>query len=154
MDSRGDVLVVDDDASLRHVLGIVLEADGFAVEEASGGEDALRRLAEHAPTAMILDLEMPGLDGWDVLRAKRDSKLAPACRVMVLTAQTAERDFLRAWELGADDYATKPFDIDGLSEKLGDLLAMPPAELEHRRSDEIAKARFLERVERAFTRRA
>ena len=67
---------------------------------------------------IILDLMMPKLDGWGVLKSVRQRDLAPRTKVMILSCKVEERDFVRGWELGADEYMTKPFEPDRLANKL------------------------------------
>ena len=147
-----EVLVVDDDPDIRMLVAFALEDSGYAVRQAEHGEAGLRALEQKAPDCMVLDVMMPGLDGFGVLRAMRQRKLAPKTRVVVLTCKTEERDHLRGWELGADEYLTKPFDPDALVERVRELLRSTPAQLQERREQELQKAELLERLESAFTR--
>ena len=105
-----------------------------------------------APDCLVLDLMMPGIDGFGVLRSKRQLGLAPEARVILLTAKTAERDYVRGWELGADEYLTKPFDPDELLARVAGLLLASPMDLQERREQELQKAELLERLESAFNR--
>jgi DNA-binding response OmpR family regulator len=100
------ILVVDDEAGIRDLVGSYLRNEGFDVDEAADGEDALARFAERAPDLIVLDLRLPGLGGLDVLREIRRSS---SVYVIVLTARADEADKLVGLELGADDYVTKPF---------------------------------------------
>ena len=147
-----EILVVDDDPDIRNMLVFALEDAGFKVTEASDGENALTALEDHAPDLVVLDLMMPNVDGFGVLRGRRQRGLAPSTRFLVLTAKTAERDFVRGWELGADEYLTKPFDPDELVGRVQELLRTPPAQLQERREQELQKAELLERLESAFSR--
>lgn len=103
---KSRILVVDDEASLREVLGQYLRRDGFAVTEAADGYEALRIAREESPDLIILDLMLPGLDGLDVCRQLRASSAAP---VLMLTARGTEADTLDGFLAGADDYVVKPF---------------------------------------------
>jgi DNA-binding response OmpR family regulator len=105
-----EILVVDDDPDIRTLIRLTLESYGYSVREAGDGNQALEALTEHAPDAMVLDVMMPRMDGYGVLRAMRQRELAGQTKVLVLTCKTEERDFVRGWELGADDYRTKPFE--------------------------------------------
>ena len=147
-----DVLVVDDDPDLLELLVFTLEDDGHAVRVANDGDEALTALAARAPDCLVLDIMMPGLDGFGVLRARRQQALAPDMRILILTCKTAERDYVRGWELGADEYVTKPFDPELVVHKVGELLASPLAALHERREAELQKAELLDRLETAFTR--
>jgi DNA-binding response OmpR family regulator len=118
-----EVLIVDDDPDLRGMLVFALGDDGFRVREARDGAEALAALAERSPDCMVLDLMMPHIDGFAVLEAMRDDAIAPFTRVLILTARSDERSFVRAWELRADEYLTKPVDPSAVTRKLLDLVA-------------------------------
>src|SRR3954447_14018053 len=147
-----DVLVVDDDPDLLELLVFTLEDEGHAVRVANDGDEALTALEAHAPDCLVLDIMMPGLDGFGVLRARRQQGLAPDTRVLILTCKTAERDYVRGWELGADEYVTKPFDPEQVVQKVTELLGSPLTELRDRRDAELQKAELLDRLETAFSR--
>jgi DNA-binding response OmpR family regulator len=147
-----EILVVDDEPDIRAILAFSLETAGFVVREAANGAEALAAIQGAPPACLVLDLLMPGVDGFSVLRTRRQQGLAPEMRVLVLTAKTAERDYLRAFELGADEYLTKPFDPDVLVDRVRELLRSSPASLQRRREAELAKAELLDRLESAFLR--
>jgi DNA-binding response OmpR family regulator len=100
------VLVVDDDPTVADVVVRYLEREGFAVEACTDGEVGLRRAIEEPPTLVVLDLMLPGLDGFEVCRRLR--RIAPV-PVIMLTARGDEEDRVIGLELGADDYLGKPF---------------------------------------------
>jgi DNA-binding response OmpR family regulator len=103
---RERILVVDDEAGIRGLVGSYLRNEGFEVEEAVDGEDGLVRFGRHPHDLVVLDLRLPGIGGLDVLREiRRTSQVY----VIVLTARAEETDKLIGLELGADDYITKPF---------------------------------------------
>ncbi|WP_170141034.1 response regulator transcription factor [Allonocardiopsis opalescens] len=104
--SRQRVLVVDDDPTVAEVVAGYLDREGFAVDRAADGHDALRRAVEAPPDLVVLDLMLPGLDGWEVCRRLRAQAPVP---VIMLTARGDETDRILGLELGADDYVTKPF---------------------------------------------
>jgi DNA-binding response OmpR family regulator len=145
-----EVLVVDDDPDIRMLVAFALEDSGYQVREADHGEAGLVALEQKAPDLMVLDVMMPGMDGFGVLRAMRQRKLAPKTRVIVLTCKTEERDHLRGWELGADEYLTKPFDPDELIGRVKYLLGASAEQLADRREAELQKAELLDRLEAAF----
>jgi DNA-binding response OmpR family regulator len=105
-DPPGRIMVVDDDATLVDVVGRYLCRDGHQVECLSDGYEALRRVGEHAPDLMILDLMLPGISGLEVCRRLREHWPIP---VVMLTALGEETDKVAGFETGADDYVTKPF---------------------------------------------
>src|SRR5438067_7790431 len=147
-----EVLIVDDDRDIRGILAFTMEDAGYEVREAADGAEAIAAMEKWAPDCLVLDLMMPGIDGFGVLRSKRQLGLAPEARVILLTAKTAERDYVRGWELGADEYLTKPFDPDELLDRVAGLLLATPMELQERREQELQKAELLERLESAFNR--
>jgi len=105
------ILLVDDDDLLRRSLAYNLERAGFRAVTAASAEDALALARSEAPDLVLLDIGLPGMDGLDALRHLRQQLSAP---VIFLTARRRELDEVLGLELGADDYVTKPFDIDVL----------------------------------------
>jgi DNA-binding response OmpR family regulator len=103
------VLIVDDDPLIRSVVRAVLEDSSYDLDEAGSGDDALRVASSRHPDLVLLDVMMPGIDGFEVAaRFKADPKLADAVIVM-LTAKDAPADRRRGLAAGADAYFTKPF---------------------------------------------
>ncbi len=147
-----EVLIVDDDPRTRKMLAVTLDGAGFAVREAPGGAEALTALERLVPDCLVLDLTMPHVDGFTVLRERRRRGLAPDTRVLVLTGKTEERDFARCWEQGADEYLVKPVDPEDLVGTVTALLQASPAELIERRQAELRKAELLERLSAVFSR--
>jgi DNA-binding response OmpR family regulator len=117
-----EVLIVDDSPDLRGMLAFTLGDLGYSIREAKNGEDALEELADHAPDCVVLDLMMPGLDGFKVLEAMRARQLAPDARVVILSCQEDERAFVRGWELHADEFFVKPVDPDLVANKISALI--------------------------------
>jgi DNA-binding response OmpR family regulator len=147
------VLIVDDDPSVRSLLGFVFEDDGFTVSEAPGGAEALEVLRTQPPACMVLDLMMPEVDGIAVLRTRLDEGLAPDTRVVILTAKTDTADAVWCWELGADEYLNKPVDPDKMLREVLMLLKRTPEEVRARRDEGLAEARRLDALEAAFDQR-
>ncbi len=100
------ILVVDDERRMVGFIRLNLEQDGFEVIEAFNGTDALNRLRDSLPDLILLDVMMPDIDGFEVLRTIREISQVP---VIMLTAKGEEDDKVKGLELGADDYVTKPF---------------------------------------------
>ena len=144
-----DVLVVDDDPLIREMLRFVLEDAGHLVREAPDGEAALGVLREDPPDVMVLDLMMPKVDGYGVLAGRQSDGAAPGTRVVILSCCSRENDFRRCWELGADEYLTKPVDIDRLIQVVDDLLGASSAELADRRTQGLTQAVLDDRVDAA-----
>jgi len=105
------VLVVDDEPQIRRALRTGLQARGYEVVEAAGGEEALVQLAAKEPDIVILDLGLPDFDGSEVIRRLRAWSRVP---VIVLSVRDRQDDKVGALDAGADDYVTKPFDMDEL----------------------------------------
>ena len=105
------ILLVDDDALLRRSLAYNLERAGYHTTTAASGEDALFCASHDPPDLVLLDIGLPGMDGLDVLRQLRQTLDAP---IIFLTAHRKELDEVLGLELGADDYVTKPFDLNVL----------------------------------------
>jgi DNA-binding response OmpR family regulator len=103
---RRRILIVDDEATVREVVGQYLEIEGYSVLPAANGLDALRAAATTPPDLVILDLTLPGMDGLEVCRRLRSASAVP---VLMLTARAEDADKLEAFNVGTDDYLTKPF---------------------------------------------
>jgi len=100
------VLVVDDEANIRDLAQMYLEKEGFQVVTAVSGQHALDQIRQQRPSLMVLDLMLPGIDGWEVCRRVRANSDLP---IIMLTARDDDVDKIIGLELGADDYLTKPF---------------------------------------------
>jgi two-component system KDP operon response regulator KdpE len=109
------VLVVDDEPHLLHAVQLYLEDEGFTVLTAPSGAEALRKVREQLPDAVVMDVEMPGMDGFETLQELRKVSSAP---VIMLTVRGEESDKVRGLRLGADDYLTKPFSQRELVERI------------------------------------
>src|SRR5512133_544514 len=105
-DAGQRVLVVDDENAIRRYLHTALTAQGFAVYEASNGQETLNAVIEHRPEVIILDLGLPDFDGIEVTRSLREWSNTP---IIILSVREAENDKIAALDAGADDYLTKPF---------------------------------------------
>ena len=112
------VLLVDDEDSLRRVMKDLLEREGYAVSEARDGVQALDQVDRVGPDIIVLDLNLPGLDGYGVLSHLRSRPATSAIPVIVLTAKGDEDNEVRVFELGADDFLMKPFRARALSARL------------------------------------
>jgi DNA-binding response OmpR family regulator len=113
------VLVADDDSDLRELIAFTLTQAGYLVIKAADGPAAVRRFAEESADLVLLDINMPGLSGFQVCEAIRARSRVP---VMMLTVRGEEEDLVRALDLGADDYLTKPFSPRTLLARLKALL--------------------------------
>jgi class 3 adenylate cyclase len=127
------LLVVDDSRDVRDLLALRLEARGFQVTPADGGEEALHQVAEETFDAVILDQMMPGLSGLDVLRSLRQRFTPADLPVIMATARNSAREVIEALELGANDYVVKPFDFPVILARLEIQLALKREREETRR---------------------
>ena len=138
------VLIIDDEAPIRLLCRVNLEAEGMEVVEAPDGPTGLEVVERERPDAILLDVRMPGLDGWSVaerLLEKEDTRDIP---IVFLTARADLRDRARGMDLGGLDYITKPFnpvDLASLVEEV--VAAVARGEREQLRADKIAELRFL-----------
>jgi two-component system, OmpR family, phosphate regulon response regulator PhoB len=120
--SKPLVLVVEDEAALVTMLRYNLEKNGFRVEEASDGEEALMRIAETQPDLVLLDWMLPVMSGIEVCRQIRRRATSRDLPVIMVSARTEDQDTVRGLNLGADDYITKPFSMDALLARMRALL--------------------------------
>jgi CheY-like chemotaxis protein len=126
-DARGPILVVDDSRSVRLTIQFVLRRAGFTTLVAADGEAGLATARRERPPVVLLDVEMPRLDGFEVCRRIREDPALAGTYVVMLTANGQQADELRALQAGADRYVTKPFNDDAVVELLTELLARPRA---------------------------
>lgn len=144
------VLIVDDEPTIREMVGLNLRREGIEVFQAETGEEALQMLAYHQPDAMVLDIMMPGMDGFEVCRRVRDMSTIP---ILLLSARGEEVDRVVGLEMGADDYLTKPFAMRELVARVRAMLrrvrmttpAPPPGQASpNSSSDQIIRAGDIE----------
>jgi len=112
--SAARILVVDDEPKNRELIRDTLEVRGYAVEEAGSGTEALARIAAAPPDVVLLDVSMPGLDGLEVCRRLKANPRTASLPVIMITAHVDRRDRLAGIEAGANDYLTKPVDLQDL----------------------------------------
>ncbi|MCG7407346.1 response regulator transcription factor [Paenibacillus sp. ACRRX] len=113
------ILVVDDEANMRNLLRIHLKRHGYGITETASGEEALRLLREEKYDLIILDIMMPGIDGWEVCSTIRETMNIP---ILMLTARSDTQDLVSGFNHGADDYLVKPFIPAELIARIGALL--------------------------------
>src|SRR3954468_24179719 len=113
------ILVVEDEADLLRSIAQALREEGYAVDTAANGEDGLFSAENSDYDAVVLDVMMPKMDGWEMLARLRKSKKTP---VLMLTARDQTRDRVRGLDTGADDYVVKPFDLPELLARLRALI--------------------------------
>jgi CheY-like chemotaxis protein len=120
------ILVVEDHPTMREAMRLVLEGEGFAIDEASDGQTALQMVRDDPPDLVFLDLNIPGASGTEVLRALKEDPRTADVRIIIVTA-TGEEGRERVIRLGADEYFTKPFSPLSLLGTVERVLAEPPS---------------------------
>ena len=114
------VLVVDDDPSVRTLLEMVLQVEGFEVRCAPNGDRALEMIAERRPDVLLVDVMMPGIDGRALTRQLRDDPITADMPVVICSALADDPEQWKAWASGANSFVAKPFEIDALVAELAD----------------------------------
>ena len=109
MVDRRKILVVDDDPTMVKLINVNLKLNNYAVIEAISGEQALDIVSKEPLDLVVLDIMMPGVDGWEVLKRVRNDPDTEELPVILVTAKTQDSDVIRGWEYGADEYVIKPF---------------------------------------------
>jgi two-component system phosphate regulon response regulator PhoB len=108
------ILIIEDDPEERLILSRELKKEGFIVYEATTGEEGLKIFKEDRPDLVILDVMLPGIDGWEVLRRIKKGPISRKVPVMMLTGKSEDSDKIKGYEIGADYYVTKPYNISKL----------------------------------------
>ena len=116
--AKGKILVVDDEEHILELIRYNLDASGYEVIEASDGDDAVKKAINEVPDLILLDLMLPGKDGYDVCRELRSNGKTKAVPIIMLTAKSEEIDKILGLELGSDDYITKPFSVVVLHKRI------------------------------------
>lgn len=130
------ILVVEDEEDILALLHFNLIKSGYNVETATCGEEGLKKITEHRPDLLLLDLMLPGIDGLEICRRLREDPETAQLPVIMLTARGEEDEIVRGLELGADDYVTKPFSIKVLQARIQTVLRRRSEESEEV-SDEL-----------------
>ena len=134
------VLVIDDEAPIRLLCRVNLEAEGMKVLEASDGESGLAAAREERPDVILLDVMMPGRNGWEVAEQLLDDERTNAIPIVFLTARAEVKDRARGIDLGGVDYVTKPFNPVELAPLVRDLIHR----VESGQRDELRQEKFAE----------
>jgi two-component system phosphate regulon response regulator PhoB len=143
-DSMTRVLVIDDEAPIRLLCRVNLEAEGMTVIEAADGPSGLEQAREHTPDVVLLDVMMPGLDGWRVAEHLLDDERTNEIPIIFLTARAEFRDRARGLDIGGVDYVTKPFNPLELAPLVRELLArIERGERDELRGEKLAELRSL-----------
>ena len=142
------VLVIDDEAPIRLLCRVNLEAEGMEVLEASDGPSGLEQARKERPDVILLDVMMPALDGWRVAEQLLDDESTSEIPVILLTARAEFRDRARGLDIGGVDYVTKPFNPLDLATLVRDLLVrIERGERDELRGEKLAELRSLMEAE-------
>jgi two-component system, OmpR family, alkaline phosphatase synthesis response regulator PhoP len=128
--ARPRVLIVEDEADIRELMRYNLEREGFAVEEAADGPQALDKVARRVPDLMVLDLMLPGMPGLQICRQMRAGPSTARLPILIVTAKGTEVDKVLGLEMGADDYVVKPFSPRELVARIKALLRRANPQIE------------------------
>ena len=138
------VLVIDDEAPIRLLCRVNLEAEGMTVIEAADGPSGLEQAREEEPDVILLDVMMPGLDGWKVAEQLLEDERTSSIPIIFLTARAEFRDRAKGLDIGGIDYVTKPFNPLDLAPLVRDLLArIQRGERDELRSEKVSELRSL-----------
>jgi DNA-binding response OmpR family regulator len=138
------VLVIDDEAPIRLLCRVNLEAEGMSVIEAADGPSGLEQARDERPDVVLLDVMMPGLDGWKVAEQLLEDERTTAIPIIFLTARAEFRDRAKGLDIGGIDYVTKPFNPLDLAPLVRDLLArIERGERDELRSEKVSELRSL-----------
>ena len=146
MNKQHRVLVVDDEGDIRVIVGLNLDLAGMEFGEAKDGAEALQFLRSGDWDACILDLAMPDVDGFDVLRALKDEGIVDEIAVVVLSAKGSPSVAIEALELGAHAHLTKPFSPAAVAQAVEELIGLSPEERRQRRREMLERAGDLSRL--------
>ena len=141
----GRVLIVEDDRKIVATVSLYLEHNGFEVQAAHTGPEALERFRKEEPDILILDLMLPGMSGFDLCRKLRAESAVP---IIMLTARASEEDKLRGLGLGADDYITKPFSPREVVARVRAVLRRRTVEVRERGSEPLSLGDLSINIER------
>ena len=123
----GRIYVVDDDPAMVEAVAAVLSLDGFEVDGASDSAEALRAVLRDPPALLVLDVNMPGLTGWELCEIVRRQPLTRDLPILFLTGRSEVRDRITAMQVGGTDHLTKPFRAEELRARVRALTAAAPA---------------------------
>jgi len=118
----GRILVVEDEKTISDLVAEALKRRGYRVETVDDGDSGLFAVETTLPDLVILDVMLPGMDGWEVCRRIRENPSTRGIPVLMLTARRDERDLLAGFDVGADDYMKKPFSVNDLAARVRSLL--------------------------------
>ena len=130
--SKNKILIIEDERALQEILVYNLEREGFEVSVSGDGQDGIRRARATEPDVILLDLMLPVIDGLEVCRQLRADAKTQGIRILMLTARSEEVDEIVGFNMGADDYVTKPFKVKPLIHRIKALLRRTASDLQSR----------------------
>lgn len=142
--------IVDDDADIRQLVTYWLIEEGHEVSAAPDGETTIEKMMSDPPDLLILDIMMPKVDGYQVLKAIESYGVGEGTKILVLSAKSSEQDRELGLQLGADQYMNKPFEPEELVATVREILTLTKEQLRERREEERDKARLLSQLETFF----
>ncbi len=145
------IIVADDSADMRHLLSTLLVERGHTVQVADNGLKAMELMRTQHPDLLVLDIIMPGLDGYGVLREMKNRGIREEVKILILSAKTSEADIVKGYKLGADRYVTKPFGADELLNTVQTMIDSQKQDLRGGTEEELDKAQLLSRLESIFS---
>lgn len=122
MNKKKNIVIVDDEIDILEILKINIERNNYKAYCFQDGESAISHILKNLPDLIILDLMLPGIDGFDICRLLKNKDLTKNIPILILSAKGEESDIIKGLELGADDYVTKPFSAKVLSARVNTLL--------------------------------
>ena len=121
MNKQKNIVIVDDEIDILEILKINIERNNYKAHCFQDGESAISHILKNIPDLIILDLMLPGIDGFDICRLLKNKDLTRNIPILILSAKGEESDIIKGLELGADDYVTKPFSAKVLSARVNTL---------------------------------
>jgi two-component system cell cycle response regulator DivK len=126
MSSAKSILIVDDNAANLKLARVLLLSEGYDARTAADAEQALKMLGTFSPALILMDIQLPGMDGLELTRRLKSDPVTRNIIIVALTAYAMKGDEERARAAGCDDYIAKPIDVHGLPRKIAELLGDPP----------------------------
>jgi DNA-binding response OmpR family regulator len=133
------ILVIDDDPGVRMLCKIAFRADGDEVVEAASGREGLELLLAESVDAVVLDVMLPSINGFEVLRRIRENAQTSDLPVVLLSVRVGVQDQIDGWRAGADEYLTKPFSPSALAAKLYEICGMAPRDRADQRAERVVE---------------
>lgn len=144
------ILVVDDSPEIVSWLQYELREAGHSVTTATNGEEGLLLMELERPEVVLLDIDMPVMNGFQMLKKFRGMKHLHDVRVIMLTGRGREADWVQGYRLGVHDYLTKPLEVSELLDAIGSIMSLTPEQIRQRCEEELEKSEMLLKLENMF----